>query len=212
MPSGSISYNCIMGNTQYGLNGEPTTGVPLDAENNWWNAPTGPSGDGGGKGDAVISTVSGDVDFDPWLKSLADTCKGFVSGGGSVDSPAGADADNPATVGPATFSFISKYQKGKTSPTGNLMFQFKAGDLRFTSTSMDWLVVTGQPRAQFRGEGSISGGPVCKFQVDAWDGSFSASNVDAFGIKLYACASGTSDRYSLDATPLAKGSVVIHKK
>jgi hypothetical protein len=114
-------------------------------------------------------------------------------------------------AGPATFGFVSKYLKGRATPSGNLMFFFKAGDLHFKSTSMDWLVVTGEPRAKFRGEGTINGGPVCKFQVDAWDDSF-GSDVDAFGIKIHGCDSGTEDRYDLLATPLTKGSIVIHKK
>ncbi len=207
MPLGFISGNCIIGNDQYGLSAEPTIGGPLDAEDNWWGAPTGPSGDGAGKGDAVF----GDVDFDPWLKSLADTCKGFVTGGGSVDSPAGADADNPTAAGPATFSFVSKYVKGQSGPNGNLMFRFTAGDLNFESTSMEWLVVTGEPRAKFAGEGTINGVGCYKFMVDAYDGSFDSS-VDAFGIRITPCSSSSSDRYFLSPTPLTSGSIVVHKK
>ena len=143
------------------------------------------------------------------LLPVYDPTAGFVTGGGWVNSSAGADADNPSAAGRATFGFVSKYQKGRTTPDGSLEFQFKAGDLNFKSTSMEWLVVTGEPRAQFRGEGTINGATVCKFQVDAWDDSFGAG-VDAFGIRITACGGG--DRYSLDATPLEGGSIMIHKK
>ncbi|GAG53170.1 unnamed protein product, partial [marine sediment metagenome] len=142
------------------------------------------------------------------LLAVYDPSAGFVTGGGWINSPAGADADNPSAAGRATFGFVSKYHKGRTTPDGSLEFQFKAGDLNFKSTSMEWLVVTGEPRAQFRGEGTINGATVCKFHVDAWDGSFSGA--DAFGIRITAC--GGSDRYSLDATPLEGGSIKIHKK
>ena len=75
---------------------------------------------------------------------------------------------------------------------------------------MDWLVVTGEPRAIFRGNGTINGATVCKFEVDAWDASYQPGSVDAFGLKIFACAGG-GDRYSLDATPLTKGSIIIHR-
>jgi hypothetical protein len=144
------------------------------------------------------------------LLVVYDPSGAFVTGGGSVNSPAGADSANPTTAGTATFGFVSKYLPGRSTPDGNLEFQFKAGNLDFKSTSMDWLVVTGEPRGQFRGTGSINGATVCKFQVDAWDASFQPGNADAFGLKIFSCDSG-GDRYSLAAVPLAKGSVIIHK-
>jgi hypothetical protein len=134
---------------------------------------------------------------------------GFVTGGGSVDSPAGADLANSAAAGPATFGFVSKYLPGASTPSGNVEFQFKAGNLNFRSSSMDWLVVTGQPRAIFRGSGRVNGTTECKFEVDAWDGSFEPGAVDAFGLKIFSCAEA-GDRYSLPAGQLKSGSVVIH--
>ena len=139
-----------------------------------------------------------------------DSNNGFVTGGGAVDSPAGADFANGSTTGPAKFGFVSKYLPGRSTPDGNLEFQFQAGDLNFESTSMDWLVVTGEPRGQVRGTGTINGSTVCKFEVDAWDASYTSSNLDAFGLKIFACAVG-GDRYRLPATPLTKGSILIHK-
>ncbi|MBI3667315.1 MAG: hypothetical protein HY236_14000, partial [Acidobacteria bacterium] len=145
-----------------------------------------------------------------------DPTDGFVTGGGRIDSPAGKDLLNTSAVGPASFGFVSKYLKGASTPSGNLEFQFQAGNLNFKSSSMNWLVVTGQPRAQFQGTGTINGTSVCKFQVDAWDNSFPSGGafVDAFGIKIYSCNSGgdvNGNRYSIDATPLTKGSILIHK-
>ncbi len=45
---------------------------------------------------------------------------------------------------------------GRSTPDGNLEFQFQVGSLNFKSTSMDWLVVTGEPRSIFRGTGRIN--------------------------------------------------------
>jgi hypothetical protein len=138
-----------------------------------------------------------------------DPAGGFVTGGGSVNSPAGADLADASAAGPAIFGFNSKYLPGNNTPSGSLEFQFKAGNLNFKSTVMDWLVVTGEPRAVFRGDGTINGQTVCKFEVDAWDGSSQPGNVDAFGLKIFACAGG-GNRYSLPATPLTRGSIIIH--
>src|SRR5205823_1558598 len=80
------------------------------------------------------------------LLPVYDPTGGFVTGGGQVASPAGADLVNTSMAGQATFGFVSKYLPNSNTPSGNLEFQFKEGNLNFKSTSMDWLVVTGQPR------------------------------------------------------------------
>jgi len=144
------------------------------------------------------------------LLPVYDPSAGFVTGGGQVASPAGADLLNTASAGQATFGFVSNYLPGRNTPSGNLEFQFKEGSLNFKSTSMDWLVVTGQPLARFHGIGTVNGANVCNFEVDAWAGSAQPGNVDAFGLKITGCASG-GDRYILPATPLTKGSIIIHK-
>jgi hypothetical protein len=66
----------------------------------------------------------------------------------------------------------------------------------------------GEPRAKFQGTGTSNGTNVCNFDVDAWAGSFTG-NVDAFGLKI-SCSTG-GDRYSLPATVVSKGSIIIHK-
>lgn len=149
--------------------------------------------------------------------AVYDPTGAFVTGGGSIESPSGADLANSSAAGPARFGFVSKYLPGRSIPDGNLEFQFQAGDLNFKSTSMDWLVVTGEPRGRFQGNGKINGSTECKFVVDAWDGSYSdisVSNVDAFGLRLFACGGALDSvhRYWLEATPLTKGSIIIHKK
>lgn len=43
---------------------------------------------------------------------------GFVTGGGWIDSPAGALAADSSATGRANFGFVSKYKKGTTVPDG----------------------------------------------------------------------------------------------
>lgn len=142
--------------------------------------------------------------------AVYDPTAGFVTGGGKVLSPAGADKKNgnETLTGPASFGFVSKYQKGKTTPDGNLQFQFQAGDLNFKGTSMEWLVVQGgDKRAQFRGEGLLNGTTSCKYTVSASDSGLDGK--DSFGITI---SCGGSDRYVLPETTLDQGNVQIHAK
>ena len=93
--------------------------------------------DDGGAG--VATTVTG-------LESLVvvyDPSAGFVTGGGWIDSPAGAFAGDPTLTGLANFGFVSRYRHGTSVPDGQTEFQFRAGDLSFKSTDYDWLVVSG---------------------------------------------------------------------
>lgn len=66
---------------------------------------------------------------------------GFVTGGGFIDSPAGAYPADPNLAGKANFGFASKYKKGTTIPTGNTQFQFTAAGFQFHSSEYEWLVV-----------------------------------------------------------------------
>ena len=94
--------------------------------------------DDGGAGTAT--TVAG-------LEALVvvyDPSAGFVTGGGWIDSPAGAYAADPTLTGRANFGFVSKYRHGANVPDGQTEFQFKAGDLNFHSTAYEWLVVAGR--------------------------------------------------------------------
>jgi hypothetical protein len=138
---------------------------------------------------------------------------GFVSGGGWINSPAGAYAADPSLTGKATFGFVAKYQKGASVPVGNTQFQFKAGDLNFHSDSYDWLVVAGS-KAQFKGVGTINGAGVYSFMLTARDG-----NPDTFRIKIWDRATGTliydnqlgATDTDTPTTALGGGSIVVHK-
>jgi PKD repeat protein len=132
---------------------------------------------------------------------------GFVTGGGWIDSPAGAYTADPALTGKATFGFVAKYHKGAQVPTGNTQFQFKAGDLNFQSVSYDWLVVAGS-KAQFKGTGTINGLGVYKFMLTAVDG-----NPDTFRIKIW-YEDGAGEHVVYDngsQQALGGGSITVHK-
>jgi hypothetical protein len=146
-----------------------------------------------------------------------DPAAGFVTGGGWFNSPAGAcrtTACSATTTGKATFGFVSKYHHGAATPTGNTEFQFKAGDLRFSTTTYEWLVVAGT-RARFKGEGTINGAGRYGFMLTAIDGGQS----DQFRIKIWNVDTGAvvydnkmgSAEDSDDATALDGGNIAIHK-
>jgi hypothetical protein len=90
------------------------------------------------------------------LLAVYDPSARFVTGGGWIMSPPSAYVANTSLTGKANFGFVSKYQKGANTPTGQTEFQFKAGDLNFHSSSYEWLVVSGT-RAQYKGVGTING-------------------------------------------------------
>lgn len=151
-----------------------------------------------------------------------DPSGGFVTGGGWINSPAGAcrfEACTENTTGKANFGFNSKYKKGTSVPTGETQFQFTAGGLNFHSTAYEWLVVSGA-NAKYKGTGTVNGQGSYGFMLTATDGQISGGGgVDKFRIKIwdknnsdaviYDNKMGSSDD-SYDGTPLGGGSIVIH--
>ena len=133
-----------------------------------------------------------------------DPSAGFVTGGGWIDSPAGSYAADTSLSGKATFGFVAKYKKGANVPDGNTEFQFKAGDLNFSSTSYEWLVVAGSA-AQFKGEGTINGEGSYSFRIWADDGA-----TDTFRIQIWDANGIVYDNGAQQS--LGGGSIVVHSK
>ena len=145
---------------------------------------------------------------------------GFVTGGGWINSPAGAYLANPSLTGRASFGFVSKYQHGANVPTGNTEFQFRAASFNFKSTAYDWLVIAGA-RAQYKGTGTINGSGNYGFMLTAIDGQINGGGgVDKFRIKI--CDKNTNAAIVCDnqigaadgddpATAIGGGSIVIHR-
>jgi len=142
---------------------------------------------------------------------------GWVSGGGWINSPAGAYAANPSLTGKANFAFQSKYQTGAGSPDGKTEFQFKVANLDFSSTSYEWLVVAGK-KAQYKGLGTINGAGNYRFMLTAIDGDLPGGNgQDKFRIRIWSDGGGLVYDNQLNApesddptTVLGGGSIVIH--
>jgi uncharacterized delta-60 repeat protein len=149
---------------------------------------------------------------------------GFVTGGGWINSPAGAFTADPNLTGKATFGFVAKYKKGKTLPEGNTEFHFKAGDLRFQSNGdYMWLVVSGSGhKATYKGTGTVNGSGNYGFMVTAIDAAnTNSSDDDLFRIKIwnkdagdgviYDNHCGSSGEDADPCTALGGGNIKIHK-
>ena len=145
---------------------------------------------------------------------------GFVTGGGWIDSPAGAYVADPSLTGTANFGFVSKYKKGAMAPTGQTEFQFQAGDLNFHSSSYDWLVIANH-KAIYKGTGTINGDGNYGFMLFAIDEKLTPStDVDMFRIKIWDINNNDAVVYdnemgeAEDAPPttaIIGGNIVIHK-
>jgi hypothetical protein len=167
--------------------------------------------------DVCLTVNDGTVDSDEdcTIVVVYDPSAGFVTGGGWIDSPAGAYMDDETLSGKATFGFVSKYKKGATVPTGNTEFQFRAASFNFHSSSYEWLVVNQNgENAQFRGEGTVNGeldsnGNAYKFMIWAGD-----SDSDTFRIKIWSELNDVeTDVYDNGVDQeIGGGSIVIHTK
>lgn len=149
---------------------------------------------------------------------------GFVTGGGWIDSPAGAFGADPDLTGKATFGFVAKHKKGKTIPEGNTEFHFQAGDLNFTSSGdYMWLVVSGSGhKATYKGTGTVNGQGSYGFLVTAIDAAnTNSTDDDLFRIKIwneddedavvYDNHCGDSGDDADPCTALGGGSIKIHR-
>jgi PKD repeat protein len=170
----------------------------------------------------VKMTVSDDdtgSDVKMVMVVVYDPSAGFVTGGGWINSLAGAYKIDGSLTGKATFGFVSKYQKGTTIPTGNTAFQFQVAAFEFTSTAYEWLVVnTAGTNAQFKGSGLVNGelasnGSAYKFMLWATDGATSGVP-DTFRIRIWwEDAAGERDVYDNGVDqPIGGGSIVVHTK
>jgi alpha-tubulin suppressor-like RCC1 family protein len=149
-----------------------------------------------------------------------DPSAGFVTGGGWINSPAGAYAADHSLSGKATFGFVSRYQKGATIPSGKTEFQFHAAGMDFKSSAYDWLVISGA-KAQYKGVGTLNGVSGYKFLLTATDGQISGGGgVDKLRIKItdasdnivYDNVGGSDKIDESDTQAISGGSIVIHSK
>lgn len=146
------------------------------------------------------------------LVAVFDPAGGFVTGGGWIEIPAGADPSYPQAQGRANFGFVAKYRKGASTPVGSTEFQFQQGNLNLHSYGYDWLVVTGEDTAQLQGTATVNGevaptGIPYQFRLWARDG-----DPDTFRIRVWwDVPAGEVTVFDSGTRALAGGSIVIHK-
>jgi hypothetical protein len=147
-----------------------------------------------------------------------------VTGGGWIDSPAGAYTADPTLEGKANFSFVSKYRRGASVPIGQTNFRLRVADLLFHSDSCEWLVVAGS-RTQFKGVGTINGEGEYRFVLTAIDADLQINDShdsDRFRIRIWweddlggehvVYDNQPGDNLASDVTTeLGGGSIVIHR-
>jgi PKD repeat protein len=144
--------------------------------------------------------------------------QGFVTGGGWIDSPAGAYPADPLAEGRATFGFVSRAQYGGSRPTGT-QFQFRTANFDFRSATWDWLIIAGA-KAQYKGSGTINDSGDYSFILTVNDGQISGGGgVDRIRIKIWNKATGAviydnqmgnADNASASQA-IGAGSIVIHR-
>ena len=134
---------------------------------------------------------------------------GSITGEGQVMAPVSPYNSRSST---ATFDFKAKYVNGAATPSGSLEIEIEGnGNLHFQSSKLDWLVLSSSQRhAIIRGSGRLNNKDVCKFEADAWAGSFQPGNTHALGLKLFECVGG-SNNFDLPTAPLAKGRILIER-
>ncbi|MFC1949714.1 PKD domain-containing protein [Chloroflexota bacterium] len=170
----------------------------------------------------TVTDENGTQSSDSTMVVVYDSSAGFVTGGGWIDSPEGAYTADSSLTGKANFGFVSKYQKGASVPTGQTEFRFKVADFNFHSSNYDWLVVAGA-KAIFKGEGTINGAGVYKFQIKAIDADINPDDdfdIDRFRIKIWYESDETEvviydntleDDNDDITTEIGGGSIVIHE-
>jgi predicted extracellular nuclease len=94
------------------------------------------------------STLESVVVYDP--------AAGFATGGGWVSSPAGALMSNPGHTGKGSFQLNATYSAGATRPGGSLTYSLSGTQFALGTTSLDWLVVTGDT-ARLAGPATLNG-------------------------------------------------------
>lgn len=141
---------------------------------------------------------------------IYDPTGGYVTGGGTITSPLGAEPASSTATGKATFGFSAKYNSG-TTPTGNTKFIFPKGGFDFASTAYDWLVVSGAT-VYLEGHGTINGAGNYTFLLSAIDGSpdnFRIKITDLSGTTIYDNQIGT-DGITPPTQAIDSGQITVH--
>lgn len=144
---------------------------------------------------------------------------GFVTGGGWIDSQAGACTRTEAcasVTGKATFHIVAK-NKDATAPHGHVTFTFNRGQIQFRSTRVDGFAIDGN-RAEISGDGTLNGTPSYAFLLTVVAARTNGDTGAAIRIRIWDATTGHiaydtqpgADDDAGPTTPLGGGSIVIH--
>ena len=135
--------------------------------------------------------------------------EGRVSGGGWIDSPAGAFTPVPTATGKVNFGFVCHVQNDANVPTGNTHVRFNAGNLNFQSTSYETLVISGA-KAQCTGTGTINGSGSYHFLLTVIDGDQPGGDgADKLRIRIWSDSSGVIYETQFNAPDNADPTTVL---
>jgi|GEM_PF-4378648 len=142
---------------------------------------------------------------------------GFITGGGWINSPAGALAGT-TFAGKASYGFNAKYNPATGVSSGSATFDFPAGALSFASNRIEWLVVA-DAKAWIKGTGTVNGVSGYSFQLSAVDSELNGyRNMDTFRMQIWdqnGALVYDNQRNAARNAPagqmIAGGSIVVHK-
>lgn len=174
---------------------------------------------------SITTTVTDDdggSDSDRRLLIVYDPDAGFVTGGGLVESPAGALAARSDVAGAAHFNLNPAYrphEQGPSAGNGKLSFDLRAAGLDLASTALDWLVVTRDGKAAVKGAATLDGEPGFgfvayatsdhRFRLVVWrlaDGDHPAEQI------VFDSRRGADfDLDEAEPPPITSGSIQIHR-
>ena len=138
---------------------------------------------------------------------------GWLSGGGAIESPAGAWSRVPGATGAASFGIAVHRIGDERAPSGFAALTFEAGGLELRSSGFDWLLfVSGIGTAA--GWGTVNGVDGYSFEVMAADGGPADGGSLRMRIWLSATAaviydSQPTSRSDVPSSPIASGAVAV---
>ena len=145
-----------------------------------------------------------------------------MTGGGHIDSPAGALIADPTADGQGRTSASTRSTRTTARSTGRSTSTFHGTNFKFKSTTIDWIVVD-RPNAQVFGTGTVNNAGSYGFLVTVTDGDSSGGDgIDRFRIKIWDknagdavvydnVIGGSDDIDTATPQPLSGGNVTIHK-
>jgi hypothetical protein len=131
-----------------------------------------------------------------------DAAAGFVTGGGTIQSPAGALRSDPSHSGKGSFQLSVGYPSGAAVPTGSFTYALAGTTFAGETTTFDWLVVSGST-ATFAGPVTVGGAAGHRAVVTVTDG------VRTDTVRLVVTDGSGAVAYD-SGTQAVKGQLVVH--